>query len=182
MNKVFQAEIGDMLEVYMDDMIVKSKDEAEHTTHLRRVFEQARKCKMRFNPEKCTFGVRAGKFLDFYLTERRIEANIDKCRAFAEFPTPNSRKSIQTLNGMLTSLSRFVSKSAQHALPFFKLLRKEVVFELIEECEQALQHLKKALSEPPVLSRPEDEEAQYMYLAVTSEAISATLIRETTKG
>jgi hypothetical protein len=46
-----------MLEVYMDDMIVKSKDEVEHMTHLRRVFEQARKCKMRFNPEKCTFGV-----------------------------------------------------------------------------------------------------------------------------
>jgi hypothetical protein len=50
MNKVFQAEIGDMLEVYMDDMTVKSKEEAEHTAHLRRVFEQARKCKMRFNP------------------------------------------------------------------------------------------------------------------------------------
>jgi hypothetical protein len=52
MNKVFRAEIGDTLEVYMDDMIVKSKDETEHTTHLRRVFEQARKCKMRFNLEK----------------------------------------------------------------------------------------------------------------------------------
>jgi hypothetical protein len=51
MNKVFRAEIGDTLEVYMDDMIVKSKDETEHTTHLRRVFEQARKCKMRFNLE-----------------------------------------------------------------------------------------------------------------------------------
>jgi hypothetical protein len=91
MNKVFQAEIGDMLEVYMDDMIVKSKDEDEHTAHLRRVFEQARKCKMRFNPEKCTFGVRASKFLGFYLTERVIEANPDKCRAFSEFPTPNLR-------------------------------------------------------------------------------------------
>jgi dsDNA-binding SOS-regulon protein len=83
---------------------------------------------------------------------------------------------------MLTSLSRFVAKSAQHSLPLFRLLRKEAVFEWTEECEQALQHLKKALSEPPVLSRPEDEEALYLYLAVTSEAISATLIRETTKG
>ncbi|MCI74875.1 hypothetical protein A2U01_0096140, partial [Trifolium medium] len=55
---------------------------------------------------------------------------------------------------MITSLSRFVAKSAQHALPLFKLLRKEVAFEWTEECEQALQLLKKALSEPPVLSRP----------------------------
>jgi hypothetical protein len=135
MNKVFQGEIGDMHEVYMEDMIVKSKDETEHTAHLRRVFEQASKFKMRFNPKKCTFGVRAVKFLGFYLTERGIEANPDKCSAFAEFPTPNSRKSIQTLNGMLTSLSRFVAKSAQHALPLFRLLRKEAVFEWTEECE-----------------------------------------------
>ncbi|CAJ2659887.1 unnamed protein product [Trifolium pratense] len=182
MNKVFRAEIGDMLEVYMDDMIVKSHEEIDHTAHLRKVFEQARKHNMRFNPEKCTFGVRAGKFLGFYLTERGIEANPDKCRAFTELPTPSNKKSIQTLNGMLTSLSRFVAKSAQHALPLFKLLRKEAVFEWTDECEQALQHLKKALSEPPVLSRPEVEEVLYIYLSVASEAVSAALVRETTQG
>ena len=71
MNKVFRSQIGDMLEVYMDDMIVKSHDEIDHTAHLRKVFEQARKYKMRFNPEKCTFGVRAGKFLGFRLGYRQ---------------------------------------------------------------------------------------------------------------
>ncbi|MCI15838.1 maturase K, partial [Trifolium medium] len=104
------------------------------------------------------------------------------CKAFTELPTPDSKKSIQTLNEMLTSLSRFVAKSAQHALPLFKLLRKEAAFEWTEECEQALQHLKKVLSEPPVLSRPDEEEVLYLYLAVASEAVSATLIRETTEG
>ncbi|MCI36123.1 hypothetical protein A2U01_0057345 [Trifolium medium] len=83
---------------------------------------------------------------------------------------------------MLTSLSRFIAKSAQHALPLFKLLRKEYAFEWTEECEQALQHLKKALSEPPVLSRPNNEEVIYLYLAVASEAVSVVLIRETTEG
>ncbi|MCI93279.1 gag-pol polyprotein, partial [Trifolium medium] len=68
----------------------------------KKVFEQARKHNTRFNPEKYTFGVRAGKFLEFYLTERGIEANPDKYHAFTEFPTPNDKKSIQTLNGMLT--------------------------------------------------------------------------------
>ena len=84
---------------------------------------------MRFNPEKCTFGIWAGKFLGFYLTERGIKANPDKCRAFSEFLTPTSKKSIQILNDMLTSLSRFVAKSAQHALPLFTLLCKEAAFE-----------------------------------------------------
>ncbi|GAU46761.1 hypothetical protein TSUD_92560 [Trifolium subterraneum] len=182
MNKVFHNEIGDMLEVYMDDMIVKSEEEIDHTVHLKRVFDQARKFNMRFNPEKCTFGVKAVKFLGFYLTERGIEANPDKCRAFFDYPTPKSKKSIQTLNGMLTSMARFVAKSAQHALPLFKLLRKETTFEWTEECEGALQHLKRAFSEPLVLTRPVEGEKLYLYLVVASEAISAVLIRETEQG
>jgi len=130
MNKVYdKALLGDILEVYMDDMIVKSQQEVDHATHLKRVFKQTLKYNMRLNPEKCTFGVQAGKFLRFYLTERGIEANPDKCRAFTELPTPHSKKCIQTLNSMLTALSRFVAKSAQHALPFFKLLRKETKFD-----------------------------------------------------
>ncbi|WJX56033.1 hypothetical protein P8452_41732 [Trifolium repens] len=182
MNNVFRNQIGDMLEVYMDDMIVKSEEENDHTSHLRKVFEQARKYNMRFNPKKCTFGVKAGKFLGFYLTERGIEANPDKCRAFFEYPTPDSKKSIQTLNGMLTFLSRFIAKSAQHALPLFKLLRKESAFEWTEECENALQHLKRALSEPPVLTRPVQGETLFLYLAVAHEAVNAVLIRETEQG
>ncbi|GAU45897.1 hypothetical protein TSUD_24990 [Trifolium subterraneum] len=201
MNKVFHNEIGDMLEVYMDDMIVKSEEEIDHTVHLKRVFDQARKFNMRFNSEKCTFGVKAGKFLGFNLTERGIEANPDKCRAFFDYPTPKSKKSIQTLNGIFLRLSnseveeihpnierhvdldgQIRSKSAQHALPLFKLLRKETTFEWTEECEGALQHLKRALSEPPVLTRPVEGEKLYLYLAVASEAISAVLIRETEQG
>ena len=69
MNKVFRNEIRDMLEVYMDDMIVKSREDTDLASHLRKAFTQARKCRMMFNPEKCTFGVKAGKFLGFYLTE-----------------------------------------------------------------------------------------------------------------
>ncbi|GAU35398.1 hypothetical protein TSUD_160490 [Trifolium subterraneum] len=182
MNNVFHNEIGDMLNIYMDNMIVKSEEEIDHTVHLKKVFDQARKFNMRFNPETCTFGVKAGKFLGFYLTERGIEANPDKCRAFFENPTPKSKKSIQTLNGMLTSMTRFVAKSTQHALPLFKLLRKETTFEWTEECEGALQHLKRALFEPPVLTRPVEDEKLYLYLAVASEAISAVLIRETEQG
>jgi len=162
MKKVYDKELlGEIFEVYMDDMIVKSQQEVDHAAHLKRVFEQTRKYNMRLNPEKCTFGVQAGKFLGFYL----IEANPDKCRAFTELPTPHSKKCIQTLNGMLTALSRFVAKSAQHALAFFKLLRKETKFDWTDECENALKHLKEILSAPPVLSRPEQGEVlSYTFL------------------
>jgi len=73
MNKVYDKELlGDILEVYMDDMIAKSHQEVDHAAHLKRVFEQTRKYNMRLNPKKCTFGVQAGKFLGFYLTEKGI--------------------------------------------------------------------------------------------------------------
>jgi hypothetical protein len=83
---------------------------------------------------------------------------------------------------MLTALSRFVAKSAQHALPFFKLLRKETKFDWTEECENALKHLKETLSAPPVLSRPDQGKVLYLYLSVSSDAVSAVLIKETTEG
>ena len=73
---------------------------------------------------------------------------------------------------MLISLSRFMAKSAQHVFPFFKLLHKEAAFEWTEECELALLHLKQALSEPPVLSRPDKGETLHLYLVVASEAVS----------
>jgi len=73
MNKVYDKELlGDILEVYMDDMIAKSHQEVDHVAHLKRVFEQTRKYNMRLNPKKCTFGVQAGKFLGFYLTKKGI--------------------------------------------------------------------------------------------------------------
>jgi len=80
---------------------------------------------------------------------------------------------------MLTSLSRFVAKSAQHAPPFFKHLRKKTKFEWTDECEAALTHLKGALSQPPVLSWPDPSETLYIYLSVSSDAVSPVLIRET---
>ena len=183
MNKVYDKNLlGDILEVYMNDMIVKSQQEVDHAARLIKVFEQTWIYNMRLNLEKCTFGVQASKFLDFYLTERGIEANLDKCRAFTELPTPHSKKCIQTLNGMLTALSRFVSKSAQHALPFFKLLRKETKFKWNDDCEATLKHLKETLSVTPVLSRPDQGEVLYLYLFVSSNAVSAVLVRETPEG
>jgi hypothetical protein len=59
-----------MLEVYMDDMIIKSSEEHKQETHLEPIFTRVQQYNMRLNLEKCTLGVKAGKFLGFYLTER----------------------------------------------------------------------------------------------------------------
>ena len=78
MNKVFKALIGRTMEVYVDDMITKSKILKEHVRHIEETFRLLRKYKMKFNLEKCAFGVESGKFLRFMVSHRGIEANPEK--------------------------------------------------------------------------------------------------------
>lgn len=83
-----------MLEIYMDDMIVKTKEDTDHVSYLADVFEEVQNHNMRLNPKKCTFRVRAGKFLRFYLTEQGIEANPEICSAITEMRLPTTKKDI----------------------------------------------------------------------------------------
>ncbi|RDX65070.1 hypothetical protein CR513_56307, partial [Mucuna pruriens] len=95
MDKIFKGIIGVDVEVCVDDMVVKSQGAAEHCQALGRVFHILRKHQLRLNPNKCSFGVRAGKFLGFMLTERGIEANPEKCRAVVNMRSPQSMKEVQ---------------------------------------------------------------------------------------
>lgn len=89
----------------MDDMIVKTKSNIYHVVNLTEVFSEVRKHNMILNPEKCTFDVRDGKFLGFYLSEQGIEANPHKCREVTNIRPPTTKKEIQKLNTMITALS-----------------------------------------------------------------------------
>ncbi|XP_016165024.1 uncharacterized protein LOC107607607 [Arachis ipaensis] len=108
MDKVFNKQIGRNLEVYVDDMVVKTQQEHTHDVDLQEVFGQLRKHNMRLNPEKCAFGVKGGKFLGFMLTSRGIEANPKKCEAIINMRSPRTIKEVQRLNGRLAALSRFI--------------------------------------------------------------------------
>ncbi|CAL0314908.1 unnamed protein product [Lupinus luteus] len=182
MSKVFDGQIGDHMEVYMDDMIAKSLPGEDHVSILESIFKQLRKYNMRLNPEKCTFGVEAGKFLGFLLTSRGIEANPAKCQAIISMRSPHTVKEVQQLNGRLAALSRFLPSAAKHSLPLFQLLRKSKKFEWSAECEAAFQTFKQYLAAPPILSKPEPDEVLFVYLAVSDEAVAAVLIKETADG
>nr|KYP58974.1 Transposon Ty3-I Gag-Pol polyprotein [Cajanus cajan] len=84
MDKVFHKQIGRNMEVYVDDMVVKTTSAEGHAADLAEVFSQIRKHNMRLNPEKCVFGVQGGKFLGFIITSRGIEANPEKCKAIIQ--------------------------------------------------------------------------------------------------
>ena len=102
-TKMFRSLLGKTMEVYIDDMLVKSKERPDHVGHLQEAFELLRAYGMKLNPSKCAFGVNAGIFLGFMVTRRGIEANPAQLRAILESLAPASRKGVQRLTGWLVA-------------------------------------------------------------------------------
>ena len=175
-NKMFSKQIGRNMEVYVDDMLVKRKEELAHLDDLKETFTTLRQYQMKLNPSKCIFGVASGKFLGFLVSQRGIEVNSEKVQAIINMASPKTVKEFQKLTGKIATLNRFVSRTTDKCLPFFKTLKQ--AFAWTNECETAFQELKRYLSNPPLLSPSKEEESLYLYLAISETAVSAALIRE----
>ncbi|KAL5554521.1 hypothetical protein UlMin_041922 [Ulmus minor] len=177
-NKMFKQQIGKTMEVYVDDMLVKSLKADEHIDNLRESFEVLREYKMKLNPAKCAFGVTSGKFLGFMVNHRGIEANPAKIQALLDMESPRKVKEVQSLTGRVAALNRFISRATDKCQPFFRALRKGKDFLWTAECEQSFQELKAYLGRPPLLSKPQEGESLILYLAVSKGAVSSALVRE----
>ncbi|RDX96548.1 Retrovirus-related Pol polyprotein from transposon 17.6, partial [Mucuna pruriens] len=167
MDKIFKDIMGDSIEVYVDDMVVNSTEAKRHCEALGRVFGILRTHQLRLNPEKCSFGVHAGKFLGFMLTERGIQANPEKCQAVIRMRNPQNVKEVQQLMGRITTLSRFISQLAETAKPIFGTLKKAESFIWAQECEEAFLRFKAMLASPPVLTRPAEGIPLQLYISVS---------------
>ena len=135
------------MEVYTDDMLVKSVKAELHITHLAVAFRVLQNYNMKLNPAKCAFGVSAGKFLGFIVNSRGIEANPDKIKVVLYMLPPSNIKEIQRMTGRIATLSHFVSKASDKCQPFFQVLKK--AFQWDARCKEAFMALKTYLSSPP---------------------------------
>ena len=108
----------------MDDIVVKTKDGATLVQDLEETFANLRKINLKLNPEKCVFGVPSSKLLGFFVSQHGIEANPDKIKAIEQIEAPKQIKDVRRLTGSVAAMSQFISKSAERALPFFKILKK----------------------------------------------------------
>ena len=124
MTRMFREKVGCTVEVYIDNMVVKSRKESQQTEDLRGVFKILRQHKLGLNAEKCTFGVGAGEFLGYQISTRGIEANPDQIEAVNRLRLPSNAKEVQVLTEMLAALNQFISKFANCCRPFYQLLKK----------------------------------------------------------
>uniref|UniRef100_A0A2N9HSY3 RNase H type-1 domain-containing protein n=1 Tax=Fagus sylvatica TaxID=28930 RepID=A0A2N9HSY3_FAGSY len=177
-TKMFSSQLGKTVEVYIDDMVVKSVRAEDHLEDLRAVFNTLRRHRLKLNASKCAFGVGSGKFLGFMVTQRGIEANPDQISAILELRPPRTVREVQRLTGMAAALNRFISRAAEKCRPFFDLIKKGKNFHWGEQSDQAFERLKEYLSAAPLLSTPVNGESLYVYLAVSEHAVSAAIVRE----
>ena len=137
---MFSHQIERNVEVYVDDMLVKSNDEADHLDDLKETFNTLCKYKIKLNPTKCVFAVLSGKFLGFMVSQRGIEAKPDKIRATMGVKFHKTVKEVQSLIGKVVALNKFVSRATEKCLPFFKVLKKAIQW--TDKCEETLMKLK----------------------------------------
>ncbi|GKB50805.1 reverse transcriptase domain-containing protein [Tanacetum coccineum] len=165
--------------LYVDDLVIKSYTEADMLRDIDETFRTLRRINMKLNPKKCTFGVVEGMFLGYMISLEGIKLCPDKTEAVLQLPSPQTIKEVQSLNGKLASLNRFLSKSAEKSLPLFKTLKrciKKSDFHWTPEAEQAFKQLKQHLSELPLLVAPKPKEELIVYLSASHGAISAVLM------
>ncbi|GKC87997.1 reverse transcriptase domain-containing protein [Tanacetum coccineum] len=180
-DKAFHGQIGRNLEVYVDDLVIKSRTEDEVVRDIEETFKTLRKINMKLNPKKCTFGVEEGMFLGYQVNTKGIKICPDKVDAVLSLQSPKCLKDVQKLNGKLASLNRFLAKSAEKSLPFFKTLKKctkKSDFLWTEEAEAAFRQMKEHIAKLPMLTAPEEQEELIVYLAASKEAVSVVLMTE----
>jgi hypothetical protein len=111
MNKMFREQIGRNMEVYVDDVLVKSILPIDHVSDLQEAFRTLKQYRMKLNLAKCAFRVSSGKFLKFMVSSRGIEANPEKIQVVLDVQSPKNINQVQQLTGKIAALNRFISRS-----------------------------------------------------------------------
>ncbi|GKV17163.1 hypothetical protein SLEP1_g27699 [Rubroshorea leprosula] len=156
MNAIFHDMIGKFMEIYIDDVVVKSHGEEDHLIHLRKSFERMRQHGLKMNPLKCAFGVSASNFLGYLVHERGLEVDKNKAKAVIEAKPPQNKKELQRFFGQVNFLRRFIFNLAGKTRVFSPLLKlkSEADFKWEEHHQSAFDMIKRYLSRPPVFVSP----------------------------
>jgi hypothetical protein len=124
------------VEAYVDDVVIKTENSGNIIEDLQLVFNSLRRYRWKLNPERCVFGVPAGKLLRFIVSHLGIEANPEEIKAIMRMEVPRSQKKVQRLTGCMAALSRFISRLGEKGMSFYKMLKKVDKFQWTIEAHE----------------------------------------------
>ena len=138
--------MGWTVEVYIDEINVKSKTHAKQIQNLEEVFVLMWKYDMKLNPLKCVFGVNMGKFLGFLVTQQGIKINLDQVKVVLETPILSIKKETQRLTGRLAVVGQFITRFSDKLYHFFTTLCRAQTFCWMEEWKSVFDSIKQYLT------------------------------------
>jgi hypothetical protein len=181
MQHAFGDHIGRTVEAYVDDIVVKIRKADDLVSDLCVAFDCMRANGVKLNPEKCVFGVPRGMLLGYIVSQQGIEPNPEKVTALERMGLIRDLKGVQKVLGCLAALSHFISRLGEKGLPLYRLLKKNERFSSTVETQEALYKLKATLAHAPILTPPLDGEHLYLYVATTTQVVSAVIVVERTE-
>jgi hypothetical protein len=179
MNYIFHDLISKLVEIYIDDVVVKSALVEGHLGDLQQVLERTRRFGLRMNPKKCAFSVSAGQFLDFLVHERGIEIGLKSQQAIKTMVPATTKKELQQLIGKINFVRRFISNLSGRIEPFMELVKIKAndEFRWGAEQQRAFEEIKEYLSKSPMLVPPQQDKPFYVYLSVGDTSIASVVIQ-----
>ncbi|KAJ1132588.1 hypothetical protein NDU88_010895 [Pleurodeles waltl] len=156
-NEVLHEFLDVCVIVYIDDILIYSKNSEEHTQHVRAVLSKLKENHLFAKLEKCTFNVSKVDFLGYCLSPQGITMDVKKISAIADWPEPSSVKDIQKFLGFANFYRRFIAHFADIAAPITTLLRKGQRFLWTDEAAHAFQLLEQKFTSAPILKHPDPD-------------------------
>jgi hypothetical protein len=180
MNLIFYNLLGAILEVYIDDVVIKLTGFDEHLANLKTTLERMRKYNLKMNPLKCVFGISARKFLGFIVHEKGIEIDPWKVESIRKLGEPTCKHDVQKLLGKINYLHWFISNLTGRVDFFLPLIRLKHEEEFVwgDKQRESFERIKKYLMSPPVLRAPKTGEDFRLYVAAQEHVIAAVLTQE----
>jgi hypothetical protein len=178
MNSVFMPELDKFVVVFIDDILVYSKNEAEHTKHLRTVLQRQREHRLYAKLSKCDFWLKDIKFLGHTISEGGIAVDSDKVQEVMNWKPPTTVRQIRSFLGLAMYYRRFIPDFSRIANPMTELLKKGEKFEWGQKCEEAFHTLRQHLTTSPVLAQPNNNKPFDVYCDASGTGLGCVLMQD----
>ncbi|CAI7738841.1 unnamed protein product [Closterium sp. NIES-53] len=182
MNHILRPLLDKCVVVYLDDILIYSRDMKQHIEHLRCVFEILRREKFYVKLSKSEFALKKVQFLGHMVSAQGVHVDPKKIEAVRTWKTPENVKELHQFLGFANYYNRFVPQYAKIATPLTNLLKKNTPFKWEDVHQQAMEQLKTALTSAPVLILPDLEKDCVIEADASDQAVGAVLMQDQGKG
>jgi hypothetical protein len=178
MNSIFLHELDKFMVVFIDDILVYSKNEAEHAKHLHMLLQRLREHRLYAKLSKCDFWLKEIKFLGHTISEGGIAVDPDKVQEMMNWNPPTTVRQIRSFLGLAGYYRRFILDFSQIPKPVTELLKKGAKFEWGQKCEDAFHALRQHLTITPVLAQPDSNKPFDVYCDASGTRLGCVLMQD----